>query len=564
MRRALSDLQGTRFDVVVVGGGIFGAFAAWDAAQRGLSVALVERSDFGAATSANSYKIVHGGIRYIQHGDVYRVRKSSADRRSFLRIAPHLVQPLPIVVPTYGRGMKGRLALRTGMGIYDALTPDRNRGIHDPDRRIPSGHTLDRAETLRLFPGLDPKGLTGAGVFSDGQMYNPPRLVLAVVKSAVACGAVVANYVEATGLIREGSRVTGVVARDVATGADFDISARTVLNAAGPYAEHLLRRAMDLPLDPPGTYSRDACFVVPRPWIHPTHALAVQARTSDPDAILSRGERHIFIAPWHQYSLIGTWHKVHSGDPNHLTVTDRELESFVAEANAGYAELNIRVEDVSVVNFGLVPFGQNQDGSGNLRYGHRSRLVDHGKDHGIDNLVSLIGVRFTTGRSDAERAVDLIFRMLGTRSSSSRTAGTPVVGGNIGNWSEFLSGLEDRYVTRFESQTISALGHNYGSETDMLLASCKDHPDLAHPIGSSDTVEAQVRYAVRDEMAMTLADIVFRRTDLATGTHPGSAALDRCQEILGEELELSARRLAEQRDEVESRLPTRGTLGSRA
>ncbi|NNF29200.1 MAG: FAD-dependent oxidoreductase, partial [Gemmatimonadetes bacterium] len=133
MRRNLPDLQLGSFDLIVIGGGIYGACAAWDAAQRGLSVALVERDDFGAATSANSYKIIHGGIRYVQHGDVKRVRSSSAERRAFLRNAPHLVKPLPIVVPTYGRAMKGRLALKLGMSIYDALTPDRNRGISDPD-----------------------------------------------------------------------------------------------------------------------------------------------------------------------------------------------------------------------------------------------------------------------------------------------------------------------------------------------------------------------------------------------------------------------------------------------
>ena len=158
MKRDLAALGDRHFDLVVIGGGIFGACAAWDAAQRGLSVALIERHDFGGATSAYSFKMIHGGIRYIQHGDAWRVRQSSHERRAFLRIAPHLVHPLPIVIPTYGRGMKGKTVLRLGMGLYDSLTADRNRGIPDPSRKIPWGRGFDRDEVLRLFPGLDGGG----------------------------------------------------------------------------------------------------------------------------------------------------------------------------------------------------------------------------------------------------------------------------------------------------------------------------------------------------------------------------------------------------------------------
>ncbi len=371
---------------MVIGGGIFGAFAALDAAQRGLSVALIERGDFGGATSANSYKIVHGGIRYLQHGDLFRIRQSSNERRVLLRIAPHLVHPLPIVVPTYGRGMRGKSALRVGMALYDALTLDRNRGIPDPSRRVPWGRGMSRSEVLERFPGLDPTNLTGGAVFCDGQMYNPPRLVLAVVQSAVRAGAVAANYVEATGFQRRGERVTAVIARDVLTGDELEIRAAAVLNAAGPYAERLLGRA-GLPLAPSGEYSRDACFVVPRQLLDPEYALAVQGQTRDPDAVLSRGERHLFIAPWREYTLIGVWHVVYTGDPDRFTVTDEELERFIAEVKAGYPSLDLSVDDVSIWNAGLVPFGRNPRDATDLRYGHRSRLVDHAQTDGLDNLI---------------------------------------------------------------------------------------------------------------------------------------------------------------------------------
>jgi glycerol-3-phosphate dehydrogenase len=549
-------LQGVEFDLVVIGGGIFGACAAWDAAQRGLSVALIERSDFGAATSANSYKVVHGGIRYLQHGDVARVRASSAERRALLRMAPHLVRPLPIVVPTYGSGMRGRLALRTGLALYGALTPDRNRGITDPTSWIPSARMLTRSETMALFPGLETDGLTGSGMFADGQLRNPPRLVLAIVRSAAALGATPANYVEATGLLRQGSKVVGVEARDVFSEASFEIRGRVVLNAAGPYAEAFLHASLGLPLKPPGTYSRDVCFVVPQPWVHPTHALAVQGRTRDPDALLSRGERHLFVSPWRDSTLIGTWHRVHTGDPDDLEVTEPELAAFLAEVNAGYAGLDLSLDDISMVNYGLVPFGQNPDGAAHLRYGHRSRLVDHSPMHGLDNLISLIGVRFTTGRREAERAIDLVYSKLGASKSGtaaprSRTMETPVAGGDIPDWKAFLDTLEADRLPSVSPDELLHLAQSYGTQAPSVLALVRPGDGVdgsAHPPA---LLGAQIRYAVREEMAMTLADIIFRRTELGTARHPGRAVLEACARRLGEVLGRTAIHMEREIAEVE-------------
>src|SRR5262245_8791746 len=186
MQRNLSELASRDYDLVVVGGGIFGVCAAWDAALRGLSVALLEASDFAHGASANCFKMIHGGIRYLQHADLIRMRQSTAERSSFLRIAPHLAAPLPILIPTYGHGMKGKEILATGMKVYDVLTADRNRGIADPTRHIPPTHTLSAARVRELHPYLDRPDLTGGAVFHDGQMYSPARLALAFLLSAHA------------------------------------------------------------------------------------------------------------------------------------------------------------------------------------------------------------------------------------------------------------------------------------------------------------------------------------------------------------------------------------------
>ncbi|HEY8510296.1 MAG TPA: FAD-dependent oxidoreductase, partial [Steroidobacteraceae bacterium] len=210
MTRDLKTLSAEPFDVLVIGGGAAGAAAAREASLRGLRTALIEREDFGGGTSAHCFKVVHGGIRYIQHADLRRLRLSCAERSALLRLAPHLVHPLPFAVPTYGYARSSKWFIGTGMLLYDALTLGRNRGLEDPSRRIRLTRFFGREETLRLFPLLQRKGLTGAAVFEDGQMHNPPRLVLAFVMAAQELGATVANYVEAERFLLEGNRVIGV------------------------------------------------------------------------------------------------------------------------------------------------------------------------------------------------------------------------------------------------------------------------------------------------------------------------------------------------------------------
>lgn len=428
MQRDLSALENSVFDLVVVGGGIFGVCSAWDAALRGLSVALVERRDFAGATSANSFKMVHGGIRYLQHGDLVRIRQSSQERNALLRIAPHLVQPLPIVIPTYGHGMKGKEVLLAGLFLYDLLTLDRNWGIRDVEARIPNGCSLPRQEILNMFPDLDQEGLTGGVLFNDAQMYNPPRLALSFLKSAVELGAKAANYVEAIDFLRSGDRICGVRARDGMTGTPLEIRGKVVLNAAGPWAETLLEKSTNLHLSSPGTYSRDACFVVPR-RLTGNYALAVSGRTKDPDAILSRSARHLFIVPWRDYSLVGVWHIVHQGLPDEFTVTQQDLQSFLEEINQAYPSLGLTLDDVSISNAGLVLFGDNKPGAKHLSYGKRSRIIDHSREHHLEGLVTLIGVRYTTARGEATKAVDLVFSKLQRRSPQSKTSSTPIWGG---------------------------------------------------------------------------------------------------------------------------------------
>ncbi|GIX49605.1 MAG: glycerol-3-phosphate dehydrogenase [Candidatus Tectimicrobiota bacterium] len=557
LQRDLHTLAAHPFDVVVVGGGIFGACAAWDAALRGLSVALVERGDFCQATSANHFKIVHGGIRYLQHLDLPRLRESSRERNVLLRIAPHLVHPLPIAIPTYGHGLQGKAALLAGLTLYNGLAWGRNRGLRDPLRRVPWGHVLSRQECLRRFPQLEARGLTGAVVVYDGQMYNPPRLVLAFLRAAAARGAQLGNYLEATGLLCEGRRVCGVQVRDVLSGDTFALRARVVLNATGPWAPALLQQWLGLPLQPPPTFSRDACFVVGRRLLAGDCALAVPGRTRDPDAVLSRKQRHLFLVPWRDYTLVGVWHVVHRGAPDAFTVSDAELEDFIAEVRQGCPGLSLTLDDVALWQAGLVLFGDNPPGATDLRYGKRSRLIDHRHTHGLAGLLTLIGVRATVARHMAQKAIALVGEQLGRRLGPAPTATTPLYGGDIADVAAFQAQAWSRFPASVPPAARQALLRNYGTAYEGVLRYCQEDPTWAEPLPGATVLRAEVIHAVREEMACKLSDVVFRRTDLGTGAWPQEAALQACAALMARELGWSPQRQQQELDEVREALRRR-------
>lgn len=542
--RDISELDKRAFDVIVIGGGITGAFAAWDAALRGLKVALLEGDDFGGATSAHSLKFAHGGIRYLQHLDIPRLRESCRERSALLRIAPHLVSPMPVVVPCYGHGMAGTEAFRAALLVLRLLTWDRNRGIPDPARHIPGGRILSVAECRERYPDMYRPELTGAAEFCDGHIYNPTRLVYAIMASARATGATTMNYCEVTRLQTESNRVTGVVARDRVTDAEIRIGGRVVLNCAGPFAEQLLVRAStghrrSVPL------SRDMAVVIPRRLVG-DRALAVQTRYRDPDAVLTRGNRHLFMVPWRDYTLIGVNSRMFEDDPYSVDVTEAEVQGFVDEINEARPSLGLNLSDVTVVNYGLLPFGENAEGAANLSFGKRSPLMDHGARGGPEGLITAMSVRLTMGRTIAEDAVDLALQKLGIRSTGARTQTTPVAGGDIGNFQEFVGALRGRLPGALSAAHADALARNHGTGVSRVLDLIREQPGLGVPLPDSTVLEAEVIKAVRDEQVVHLSDVVLRRTDLGTGECPSPSALQRCAELVGNELKWdSVRRQSE-------------------
>ena len=554
MQRKLQDLAEREFDLLVVGGGICGAAAACDASQRGLSVALLERGDFGGETSANSLKVVHGGIRYLQHLDLPRVRESCRERSALLRIAPHLVHPLPIMVPTFGHGLRGAGALGAAFLLLNGLTADRNRGIPDPARQIPGARLISRRAVLAWRPELDDRELTGAGVFWDGQLYNPPRLVWEFVRTAGRAGATVANYCEVIGFLRRGTRIVGVAVSDRLTGERFDVRARVVVNAAGPFAEQLyvrsgLRPAGGIPL------SRDMALVIRRRLVA-ERALAMQTKYRDPDAYLSRGRRHLFVVPWRDVTLIGVNSVVYHGDPNRLSVGEPEVQGFLDEINEAAPRFALTMDDVALVHAGLLPIGADELVAANVSFGKRSHVVDNARADGLDGLITAVSNRYTTARGVAERAIDLVFQKLGTTPPRSRSADTPLDGGRISTFAELVqAAIRESVPHTSEPQVLEQIAHNHGAAYGAVIQLVRETPAYGARIGSSRTLQAEVIHAVREEMAQTLADCVFRRTDLGTAGSPGDEALVVCAALVADALGWNARKVEVELAEVRSRFP---------
>jgi glycerol-3-phosphate dehydrogenase len=557
MQRDLEALADRRFDIVVVGGGIFGLCAAYDAALRGFSVALVERGDLSAATSAACFKMVHGGVRYLQHADVVRLRQSAAERRVLLRIAPHLVQPLPIVIPTYGHGAKGKALLGAGLRVYEALTLDRNRGVRDPGRRIERAWFMSRGELLKAFPGVRSEGLTGAAVFEDGQMYSASRLGLAFAHSAAAAGAQIANYCEVTGFVREHGRVAGVTVRDSVGGAELDVLGQVIINAAGPWAEQLLAAELNIRLQRPSTFSRDTFLMTTRA-APGRFALAATGRTRDPDAVLSRDARHLFVVPWHQRLIVGVWHGVHRGDADSFVVTDEEIAAYLDEINWAYPGLELQRSEISMWSAGLVLFGENRPGTVDLSYGKRSRLIDHA-EHGVPNLLTLIGVRYTTARAEAAHAVDWAARRLDAARRPCLSATRALAGGDIADTSEFLAEAQREYGRLLPEPTLAALARNHGRGFRVIAEAAKRDAGAAERLGGSDVIAAEVEHAVSEEMALRLADVVLRRTNLGDIGHPGREVLDATARCMGDALGWDADRRRREIESVEGLFAWRGS-----
>ncbi len=547
MERNPLELTRHVYDLLIVGGGIYGACVAWDATLRGLSVALVEKSDFAGATSANSLKVIHGGFRYLQHADFKRMRESIRERTTLMRIAPHLIHPLPVVIPTYGHGIQGRQALALALIANDLISFDRNR-LDDPQKHIPRGYVIPKRQCLELLPGIPQQGLTGGAVFYDAQVYNSERLVLSFLRSAAQAGAQVANYVEVTGLLQAGDRVTGARVRDTLTGEQFDIRAKMVVNTSGPWINHILGLLDKRPQ--PSVRFAQAINIITRP-LFGHYAVGISSRQNyrDADAVLNKGNRLLFVAPWRGRSLVGTAYSVYDGAPNDFSVSEAAIQSLLDDINMAYPPANLRRDEVTFVHAGLVPLSGVDPKTGSIRLAKHYQLYDQ-RHSGLRGLISVVGVKYTTARHVAEKVVDNVFEAWGQKPPRSTSAVTRLHDGDMQQFTSFSQAEVEKCPYGLDEGTVRRLIYTYGSAYSRVLRYMDGYGEHGEAIPAQLAVlRAETLYGVHEEMAQKLADVVFRRTELATAGHPGNQALQLCADVMGTALSWDrARRQQELRE----------------
>jgi len=517
MTRDLDRLTAHTFDILIVGGGIYGLAIAYDAAQRGLSVALVERNDFGSGSSFNHLRTIHGGLRYLQSLDVRRARESVKERRTTARIAPQAVRPLPFAVPLYRSLMRGKTAMRAGFLLDRLVAADRNRGL-PPSHRLPGGRVVSRSHAAQRFPGLRRQGLTGAAVFYDYVTTEPDRFTFSYALAAVEHGAVLANHVEAIAPLVDGKRVTGVSARDTIGSRTIEIAARLTVNAAGGRVDALLK-----PLG----------IATGIPMLKAMNL--VTSRDAGDEALGGRSSsgRNLFLVPWRDRALFGTWESDRTCEPDDTSVLERDVAAFIGELNQAFPALDLSMADVTLVHRGVVPA---------TVHGERVALQGHEqvRDHatqGFEGLLTVAGTKFTTARGVAEKVTDSLFAKLNKKVPPCRTATTPLPGGSLRDIGLAIADARREYDEGLPTDTIPHLIAAYGSRYRDVMEIAGTRQDWRTRLApDSPVIGAELVLAARKEMAPTLADIVIRRTPLGALGHPGHPALARAAEIVGGEL----------------------------
>ena len=541
MHRTLAALERTRFDVAIIGGGITGACLAHDGASRGLTVALIERGDFGGATSAASSKILHGGIRYLQHARIDKVRESARERNILRRIAPHLVRRVPFLIPTQRTPLRGRWLVSTGTALYRLLGGADESG---DDLHTPSGTYFDRTALEREAPELAATGrFTGAVVVNEYHLHSSERMTLAFLKTAARNGAVVANYVTSDGLLREGTRVVGVRGR-VAGGDEVCVRARVTVNAAGPWLPGLNDLYAVGSLPRPVTGFAQGAHIVTRQLLARYAAALPTARASG--ALLDRGGRHVFVIPWRGHSLIGTSNRPFRGEPSDVRPATRDVSDLVDDVNRAMPSATLGRDEVRHAFAGLYPLTARRIDANVYQGTGDYQIVDHERDGMADGFVSVLGAKFTTARRVAEMAMTLVCRRLRRRGGECRTHEIPLVG-SVSTISELERRIRKQWGNSLDPATTESLVRHYGAEADDVLRGARNDPSLLRRVSARrETIEAEVVYAVAHEMARQLNDVVFRRTGLGTLGHPGDPTLERCATIMAGRLGWSEAQRAKQ------------------
>jgi glycerol-3-phosphate dehydrogenase len=489
----LAGLDGAALDAVVIGGGMAGAGVARDLASRGASVALFEKGDFASGTSSKSSKLIHGGLRYLELGDFKLVRESLREKKTLERLAPHLVRPLPFLVPIYRGAARGLITVRVGMWLYDLLTPGKTTERY---------RVLRPVETLAMEPSVRAEDLRGAGYYFDDLLLYPERLCLENVLSAARHGARAFNYCEVEEFVPGRRGIEGMEVRDLLSGQVQLVRATAIVNCAGPWVDRL--RAMARVAD------RSPRVVRTTKGIH-----CLLPRMTDRAVYLStHDERMIFVIPWREFSLVGTTDTDFEGDPDRLWATRAEVTYLLDEVAKVLPDKRATFDNVSYTYAGVRPLSF-EPGAPASRVSRDHKVIPEGPD---GRFLSVTGTKLTCFRSLAEDVGDRVMRLLG-RGEPARTARLTLDGADeeVGKIEArvWMDVSEEMAATGLSRGTLRTLVETYGRTYPRVLELGRKLPDgFERLCPSNPEIVAQLHHAVREELAVSLQDVLLRRTGI--------------------------------------------------
>ena len=479
-----------QFDVIVIGAGINGAGISRDAAMRGLDVLLIEKHDIGSGTTAWSTRLIHGGLRYLEHGELGLVRESLRERETLRRIAPHLVQRLRFLLPVYDWHRRGTRTIRAGMIAYDLLSSTKS---------LPRHRILSQSEALALAPGLATDRLRGAALYHDAQVTFPERLALENALDAAAHGATILTHVEVERIVVVDGTVAGVDVRHRCDGSHFRAHAATVINAAGPWVDRLLE---GLEPDPLIGGTKGSHVVIERFRGAPADAIYSEARDDG---------RPFFIIPWQNRLLIGTTDVPFEGSPDDPRPSVEEIDYLLRQTLAIYPVASLTRESIMFAYAGVRPLPVAH-GRATGAITRRHSIRHHAANAG--GLFSVVGGKLTTYRSLAEEVTDIACRRTG-HGDRCRTAERPLPGAG-----DSVAAARRMREARVPAAAVVRLESIYGSRLADLALLVGREPRLMFPVGDDmTTISAEIVFAVGHEVAVTIADVLLRR--MMVGLRPG-------------------------------------------
>jgi glycerol-3-phosphate dehydrogenase len=522
MERDFGQLDDGPFDLLVVGGGIYGAWTAYDAALRGLRVALIEKDDWAGATSSASSKLIHGGLRYLEHGQLGLVRKTLDERRLLARLAPHRIRPLRFLFPLYAGDRVGRTRMRIGLWFYDWLA-----GGGQP---VPPHSWLDRDELIDLV-NIEPNRLRGGFTFGDCRT-DDARFALEIVDGADGVGAVVVNRAKARELSVAGDRVVGASVEDREDGATLEVRAQTTVCCAGPWIGGLSAIAGS---------SRVAARLTK--GVH----LVLPPLGGDDALVVSSNDdsRIVFLIPWYGRTLLGTTDTDHPGDPGEIQVEAADVAYLLERAYRVLRSPRWTDSDVisSFAGLRTLPATKDRNPSNVTR---EWKLVEP-----MDGLLVPVGGKYTSARSDAAAMVGRVLRRAGKPAGTALTEERPFPWCPVEPFDEWLTAaVREATGLGLDEPTAQTAALRYGSRFDRVLERVRENPALARRIVSdAPFCRAEIVHAVREEMARSLEDVVRRRIPLALVSRLDEQTLRDIGTLVGGQLGWSE---ARRRDEVDS------------